>query len=62
MHKKSYKTPHLREIDPATVKDPKVLEAIQKLQQMAQEARDNCEVVKQPGIFHKLVQPLAKQE
>ena len=43
MNKRKYVPPRCVDIDPKTIKDPKLLEAIRKLQQMAEENRKSGE-------------------
>ncbi len=58
MTEKHYASPHLQEIEPAALTDPRMAEVIQKLRELAKAVRDDPEV-KRSGIFQRLASSLA---
>ena len=58
MTEKHFVAPHLKEIEPAAVTDPRIAEVIQKLRELANDVRHDPEV-KRSGIFQRLASSLA---
>jgi hypothetical protein len=61
MNRKHCTAPYLKEIEPATITDPRISEVIQKLQQLAQEIRER-HIVRRSSIFQRLAASLANQK